>query len=263
MVKLNLVNMAKMAAKTVQSKATKHIPEISAGIGIVLMGSAVVLGIEKTPTAVKLMEERKEELEVEELDKVEIVKTTWKCYIPCAVSFGIGAACIVGANVTSAKRSMALATAYALSESSLKEYKDKVVETFGEKKEKKVRDSIAKDKLDGIDTAKEIIVKTGKGTTLCYDLFSGRLFESDIEAIKKAVNEVNRIALLDGYASLNEFYDQLGLRTTKQGEDFGWNPNHALLEIDFSSQLTDDGHPALVLDYVNYPQLNYNYGEWL
>ena len=262
MIKLNFTNAIKNTAKIIQSETVKHIPEISAAVGIVLMGSATVLGIMKTPKAMELIEERKEELEVEELDKIEIVKTTWKCYFPCATAFTIGAACVVGGSVANAKRSMALVTAYALSESTLKDYKDKVVETLGEKKEKKVRESIAKDKVNEIDTTKEVVIKTGKGSTLCYDMLSGQLFESDIEIIKKAVNETNRIALLDTYASVNDFYDQVGMNPAELGEYFGWNANHALLEIDFTSQLTKDGRPALVLDYVNYPTINYNYKEW-
>lgn len=47
-----------------------------------------------------------------------------------------------------AKRTAALATAYKLSETALTEYKEKVVETIGEKKEQLVRDKIDKDHID-------------------------------------------------------------------------------------------------------------------
>ena len=46
------------------------------------------------------------------------------------------------------KRNAALAAAYTLTKSTLHDYSSKVVETIGEKKERSIRDSINKEKLD-------------------------------------------------------------------------------------------------------------------
>ena len=79
-----------------------------------------------------------------------------------------------------------------------------------------------------------------------------------IEVIKKAENTLNKQMIHDinGYVSLNDFYDEIGLDHTSVGNDLGWNTDQ-LIDIDFSSQLNDNGEPSVVLDYMVAP--NYNY----
>ena len=96
-----------------------------------------------------------------------------------------------------------------------------------------------------------------KGNTLCYDSISGRYFKSDIEKIKKAENELNKKMLNEMYLSLNEFYDELGLRPTSLGNELGWNIDDGLIDIHFSSQLSEDDQPCLVLDYCVAPRYGY------
>jgi hypothetical protein len=157
-----------------------------------------------------------------------------------------------------ARRTAALATAYKISETALTEYKDKVVETIGEKKEKQVRDKIDKDHIDKDPVSKKEVIITKAGETLCYDMLSGRYFKSDIEQIKKAVNELNRRMMNDMYISLNEFYDELGLSHTAIGYEIGWNIDSGLIETDFSSQIADDGTPCIVVGYSVAPKYNYS-----
>ena len=67
------------------------------------------------------------------------------------------------------------------------------------------------------------VIVTEKGNTLCRDSISGRYFKSDIDKIKKVVNELNRQLIHQNYISLNEFYYELGLDSTKNGSYLGWN----------------------------------------
>ena len=94
---------------------------------------------------------------------------------------------------------------------------------------------------------------------MCFDYMSGRYFESDIEAIRKAENELNKQMLHDlyGYASLNEFYDALGLDRVGMGDQLGWNVNH-LVDLSISSQISDDGRPCIVVGHDNAPKYNYD-----
>lgn len=71
-----------------------------------------------------------------DLKPLEVVKAAWKPYIPAAITGSLSVACLVGASRVNFKRNAALATAYTLSEKVLKDYKDSVVETIGEKKRK-------------------------------------------------------------------------------------------------------------------------------
>ena len=188
----------------------------------------------------------------------EVVLTTWKCYIPSAVTGALSVACLIGASAVSLKRNAALATAYTISETALKDYREKAVEVVGEKKEQAIRDAIAKDKLTGNPVDDKQIVMTGSGDTLCYDVLSGRYFRSDIEKIRKAINDLNRDMLSEQYVSLNDLYYAIGLPDIKLGNDLGWNIDKGYIEVQFGSHLAANGTPCLVLAYTVAPQYGYN-----
>ena len=102
------------------------------------------------------------------------------------------------------------------------------------------------------------MIVTGKGNTLCYDAFNSRYFYSDIDQIKRAINELNRRMLNEMYVSLNDFYDELNLKHSGNGYELGWKLDDGLVEIDFSSQLSDDGRPCLVLEYLVAPRYDFS-----
>lgn len=254
MSKLNLSNIA----KGIRTAIKKHSPEILTGIGIAGMISTSVLAVRATPKALILIGEKKDEDGVYKLTPIETIKTVWTCYVPAAVTGCLSVACLIGASSVNVRRNAALATAYTLSESALKEYQEKVIETIGEKKEQSVRDSIAKDRIDQNPVTNREIIITEKGNTLCYDVISGRYFKSDIDKLKKVENELNRQMRDDMYISLNDFYYEIGLNPTSVGDDLGWNIDHGYIELSFSSQLADEGTPCLVIDYKVAPRYEYN-----
>ena len=254
MSKLNLT----AAAKSIKGVLERHAPEILTGIGVAGMVTSTVLAVKATPKAYRLVNDRKDELEVEKLPVTELVKTTWKCYIPAAVTCGASIACLVGASSVNFKRNAALATAYKLSEAALSEYKDAVIETIGEKKEQSVRDKVAEERLKKNPVSKSEVIVTGNGTTLCYDPVGNSYFKSSIQQIESAKNKLNARMLSENYVSLNDFYDELGIGPTKLGDDLGWDIyKDGLIDIAFSSRLAEDGTPCLVMDYSVAPRYEY------
>ena len=187
----------------------KHSPEILTGIGVAGMITTTVLAVKATPKALELIEDKKFELGTDKLTVVETVKTTWKPYVP-AVALGIvSISCIVGASAVNYKRNAALATAYTISERTLVKYRDKVVETLGEKKEKEIREKISQDKVDENKISGSQVIITGKGNTLFMDGVSGRPFRSSLDKINKVINELNRRMNYENYISLDDFYSGL------------------------------------------------------
>ncbi len=245
--------------KTVGNKLSEHSPEILTGIGITGLLSTTVLAVKATPKALQLIDEKKEEMNTDELTNTEVVKTCWKCYIPAAVTASVSVACLIGANSVNSKRNAVLATAYKLSESAFSEYKEKVIETIGEKKEEEVRDKIAKGRIEKNPVKNNEVIITGKGDVLCYDIVSGRYFKSDVDKIRKAENTLNKKLMNDMYCSLNEFYDLIGLPFTQMGFELGWNVNDSLVEIEFSTQLSEDDTPCVVIQYSVLPKCDYQH----
>ena len=240
----------------VRSLVKKRSPEILTGIGIVGMITTTVMAVRATPKALSLIDEKKTELRVDSLSKKEVVLTTWRCYVPSVIVGSASAFCLAGASATNLRRNAALATAYAISESTLNEYRDRVVESIGHKKEKAMRESMAEDKLVK-NPVRDVILTEKGGNTICFDAISGRYFKSDRDAINRAVNELNRQMRDDMYVTLNEFYYELGLDGIKLGDDLGWNIEKGYIELDFSSHLDSNGTPCLVIDYQIAPVYDY------
>lgn len=243
-------------AKSVRTAMKKHSPEILTGIGIAGMITTTVMAVRATPKALVLIEDKKTELETDILSGKEIVKTAWPCYISAAVVGTVSIFCLIGASSTNLRRNAALATAYTLSESTLKEYQEKVVETIGEKKEQSIRDSVSKDKMMR-NPVREVILTEKGGNTICYDVISGRYFKSDRDKISRVVNELNRRMRDEMYITLNDFYYELGLDGTKMGDMLGWNIDKGYIELAFSSHLDANDTPCLVIDYQVAPVYDY------
>lgn len=260
MSKFNLSRMVKNLKLT----TAKHSPEIFMAVGVAGMIGTTVLAVKATPKAVDICDKLKAEYEEERKDeptKMDYVKATWKCYLPSALLGVASIACLLNSNSVSMKRNAALATAYQVSTTALKEYKDKVVETIGENKakevEKKAQDSAAKKAVEEQPSEKATVIVTGKGSVLFYDPLIDRYFESDTDTIEKAINNLNRQMLSDMYISLNDLYDELDLKHTDIGNDLGWNVNTGLIEASFSAQITDEGRPCIVMTFTDGPLYNY------
>lgn len=250
----------------------KRSPEILTGIGIAGMITTTILAVKATPKALELLHEKEKESidkQVEEgvpyedikngLTTAEVVKTAWKCYVPAAVTGVVSISCLIGANSVNARRTAALAAAYQISETALSEYRDKVVETIGEEKEKIVREKIANDKLESTPVTKSEVIIMGKGDTLFLDPLSKRYFKTDRDTVEKAENKLNKELLHDisGYVTLSEFYDEIGLDRTDISDDIGWNTDN-LLDIGIYPGISDDGQPCLVLDYITPPKCGFD-----
>lgn len=242
--------------KTIGAFADKHSPEILLGFGIGGMVSTVVLSVAATPKAIKAMDEKKKNTK-KKLTTWEVVKTSWKYYIPAFLTGAASIACLIGSNTVHCKRNAALATAYALSESTLKRYSEKVVETIGEKKERQIREKVSEDIISEHPVDKSKVVIASNGETLCYDPISDTYFMSDMNRIQKAVNDINLKLRDEMYIPLNDFYCELGLGNAKCGDLLGWYIEKGYLEVKFDTQLSKDGRPALVMMYKVYPKYDY------
>lgn len=244
--------------KEAKQTMVKNSPGILVGLGITGFVGAGVLAVKATPKALRLLDEAENEKGAD-LTKKEIVKVAWKPYIPAIVTATTSAACIIGANSIHAKRNAALATAYKISETALLEYRDKVKETIGEVGEREIREKIAKDKVEKKPPVKSEVIVTEKGNTLCYDAISGRYFKSDMIAIEKAINVINKNLISYDYVPLNDLYDELGLPNVRLGNELGWNLcKDGLVEVSFSTQLSEEGVPCIVLDYLVAPRYDYS-----
>ncbi|MCX7817546.1 MAG: DUF6353 family protein [Syntrophales bacterium] len=249
--------------KDLRKAIAKNSPTILTGLGVAGVITTAVMAVKATPKALQLLEDERynrRQMDGPNTDVIEAkdaILIAWKCYAPAAVMGVLTIACIIAANSINLRRNAALAGLYSLSEAALKEYQNKVVETIGKNKELAIRDEIAKDKVDRNPVGDSEVILTGKGETLCYDALCGRYFKSNIEQIRKVLNDVSREMLSDSFVSLNEVYYKLDLTGTKIGDLIGWHVDDGLIEPEFSSVLNSDGTPCLVMDFTTEPRYMY------
>lgn len=249
---------------------TRNSPTILTAIGVGGLLTTVILAVKGTVRAQEILwreadfrrndwsrqtGESEESYPIDPiLNTEEIIELTWKCYIPTFVMGVATATCIIGANSINLRRNAALASLFSVTETALKEYQAKVVETIGKNKEEKIRGEIAQDKVTANPVNEKAVILTGKGEYLCLDTFSGRYFRSNIDAIQRSENKFNQRLLREGWLDINEFYDELGLAPIELGNQMGWVAQYAILELRFNVTMSKDGEPCLVMEYMVQPK---------
>lgn len=218
---MNFIGTVKMLAKQSGKFITAHSPTLLtiAGSGGVI--TSVIFAAKATPKAMKLIERRKQELRSPNIPFKEKAKACWKVYLPTACMTATSIGCFVGANTIGLRRNAALASLYATTEHTLREYQKQVIETVGEEAEKTIHDKTAQKLMETSDQPKlsgDILV----GDELCYDEFSGQTFRSDANVLARQESEILRILVSTMYISCNDVYDIMGLKPPLLGDDKGW-----------------------------------------
>lgn len=142
-----------------------------------------------------------------------------------------------------------MAAAYSLSERAFSEYKDKVVEKIGERKEQSFRDEVAQDKVLRADKSQQLVLAM-PGNVICCELHTMRFFSCDMETLKRAQNEVNAKILnsMGSSATLDDFYDLLGLDHTTNSSHLGWDSDKLMI-LEITTVLSADNRPCLAFEY--------------
>jgi hypothetical protein len=178
----------------------------------------------------------------------------WPLFIPPVITGGATIGSIVLANRMSGQKAAALAAAYGLSQKQFEEYKGKVAEKLGLQKEQKVRDELAQDRVNKTPGSTQIVIVEGE--VLCFDEPTGRYFRGTMDSIKRAINSTNAHILHHDHASASHFYEELGLPATTWTDEVGWNTDQ-LLDLKFSTVLSEDGKPCIAIDFKTLPKLDY------
>lgn len=252
-------------------KFKKHSPEILVVAGVIGTVTSAVLACKATIKAKDILEETKnnidmihdcaadqglrEEGKYTEEDKKRDLVTVYaqtgvklvKAYGPSIVLGALSITSILASNNILRKRNVALAAAYATVDHAFKDYRNRVIERFGEAVDKELKYNIRKEKIEKTvideETGKEKKVKETVEVT-DYDGTSqyAKFFDECSDCWKKN-SEYNLTFLLaqqnwandklrsQGYLFLNDVYDALGIDRTQAGQCVGWiydpeNPNH-------------------------------------
>lgn len=247
-----------MSLHTIIVKSEKLIsdnsPLILTGIGAAGVLTTAYLTGKSSIRAYQILEDHEINVKMD-LARKEKFFLVWKEFIPPAGSAAVTIGAIILANRIGTRRAAALAVAYTVSERGFQEYREKVVEQIGKKKETAIRDEIAQDQVTRAGVSRDSVI-IGGGKCIFMDARSGRTFWSEMEDVKSAINAINYKINGSVYASVNDFYEKVGLPRLPDGDDFGWT--NALMDVHFTTTITDDNMPCFQMKFTVEPIRNYD-----
>lgn len=254
------LSVVKSAVKTGAKYVVKHSPTILTVVGTCMMGGAIVKGVVESPKAKDELDTLDDNAELSHKDYLREKARILFYHYWSTAALGLGGAALIfwSHHVTLGQTATAIA-AYNMKSDQLEKLEKKIVETDGEKHLTKMKEEIVKDDVSQMSYDDNLIHDTGKGKMLCIENITNKQFFHDIEKIRKACNDMNeeingmmRGSMGDDTEfSLNEWFDYLGLPRCAIGNKLIWY--NQLVDLNFTTALTEDGQPALVVGYKNAP----------
>lgn len=226
-------------------------PTILSAMGTVGLIATVVEAVKATPKAMIIRDQEVPYVDGKQ-DPVEVVKATWKCYVPTAILGAATIGCIVGADILGKRQKAALMSAYILLQKAYAEYREGTVETFGADADRRVKQAVAKGRKEKSESDEPIVARE---TCLFYEEHYGKYFERTMIEVLDAEYRMNRKFALTGEASLNDFFEYLGFSDQEIGDAFGWSESYVCdyentWWVDFDHELVelDDGLECYIIN---------------
>lgn len=268
--KKDILVKVQRTANKVGTKLQKHSPEILVVSGVVGMVAAAVMACKETTQLQELVDKAREDinnvtdyLESPEAKdegydeekakkaitalKIRTVGSVAKLYAP-SVALGVcSITAILASNNILHKRNVALTAAYTALETSFKDYRDKVVERFGEQVDKELKygltKEIVKEKVTDENgkektVKKEIDVVDDKLNSPYAKFFdqTSSYWEKNPEYNMMFLNTqqsyFNDLLKVRGHVFLNEVYDALDIPRTSIGAVCGWVYDESNPDVD-------------------------------
>lgn len=161
-----------------------------------------------------------------------------KMYAPAILLGALSITSIVSSHHILKRRNLALAAAYAVVDKGFKEYRQHVVERFGEEIDKELRYNIKAKEVNEITTDENGKEKVEKNIVNVAGELEGisefaRFFdetstehrrdpEYNLMFLRRQQDYANELLQNRGHVFLNEVYDLLGIQRTKAGQVVGW-----------------------------------------
>lgn len=234
-------------------KSSKASPQVLFVSGIVGMGATVVLACRATLKVEEVLERTEKKLmDVKEVQSGAHVlsngqtyndsdakKDTAVIYLRAAVDLGklygpsiivgtISIACLSGSHNILNKRNASLVAAYGAIEKAFDQYRGRVREAYGEKREEEIYLDVLPCEIDDPDTGKITKRKIAHGGSPYSKLFDEHNVnwestpEYNFMFLKLRQSTFNQRLQAKGHLFLNEVYDDLGFERTKEGAVVGW-----------------------------------------
>ncbi len=286
-------SMSGIATKAIM-KLKKHSPEILVAAGIVGAVTSAVIACKATTKVGRIIEDTKETLDTihDGVDNGEINGNAYtpddgkkdmtmvyiqtgvkfvKLYAPAVILGALSITSILASNNILRKRNIALGAAYAAIDKSFKEYRNRVIERFGEQVDTELKYGIKAKKLETVEVnpetgeenkAEKTVMVTDPNLCSDYAVYfdsKSRNYENNTDYNRMFLRAQEAYAndrlQARGHLFLNEVLDDLDLPRTPAGQIVGWTKdgpdgyvNFRIIEV---NRKIEDGRyePSLLLDF--------------
>lgn len=265
-----LLTKISSSANKVGFKLKKHSPEILVVTGVVGVVTSTIIACRATTKASKVLEQAKKDIDqIHDCEANEALTEQYtpedakkdlavvylqtgikivKLYAPAVILGTLSIGCILKSNNILSKRNVALTAAYATVDKGFKEYRNRVIERFGEQVDHEIRHNIKSQTIE-----KKVVDENGKEKKIketievagvideasnyarYFDKQTSRCCEGienyDYMFLKAQQQFANDRLKAYGRLFLNDVYKDLGIEPTPAGQVVGWvydpdNPNH-------------------------------------
>ena len=292
--KNEIINSITGTASKIGFSLKEHSPEILVTTGVIGVVASTILACKATTKIETILDEhndvmdkiheqptddpevyseddkKKDTLIVYTQTGVKLAKLYAPAVLTCAVSIG----CIVTSNNILRKRSVAFATAYAVTDKAFKEYRKRVVDKYGEAVDKELRFNTKKEEIEetvvdenGKEKTKKKkadVVAGGESGYMRYFTRSNPNWEDDSTYLETFLRMqqayANDLLRAKKHLTLNEVYEMLGFKESKAGMVVGWifdldNPNgdnyieFDVKEVYIPDEFTGQKEKAYAIDF--------------
>lgn len=240
-----------------------------------LLGAAITATIGSVVLAAKGGYEARGIVEAEERDREysqdprplplttrEKAELTWKCYMPAAITTVGALGSTTGLHFVHIKEKKALVAAglAAVEEvkAEAKRFSDEIDNALTPAEKKDIQDRIFERNVNPA-TGVAVMQNTDGEVEEFYlirDGKTGRDIWSNKIRVEDAVNELNNVLNGSGDAELNHFYTLAGFGSIPEGDRIGWSG--ALVSLEWSTTVRDDGRPVRQFDFRPAPKKGYD-----
>lgn len=238
----------------------RHSPTILTCLGSIGVVATAVLTSKAAIKATELLAEAEIDKR-EDLTILETVAVAGPSYIPAVLMGTATIACIFGANALNARQQAALTSAYIFLNNAFENYKKKAIKLYSEDADKQIQSEIVREKSRQFT---DLRVKSDNDILVFYEDHYGKFFERTMLEVQEAEYELNRKLAMEGEATLNDFFELLGLSEQDIGDALGWS-QESICDyfnppwIDFEHYLTelDDGLECYIINILTTPNANF------
>lgn len=206
-------------------KNSTTILSIASGIGVI---GSMILVAKETPLALSRIIDAENEKE-DDLTPLETVIIAAPAYIPAIVIGASTLVCIASCSILNTKRQNQLVALCNLANNSFRQYREKLIELKGEELDREITAEVTRSRSDYLISDSD----SPDAHVLWYDPYSERYFKRFEREIIDAEYQLNRDYALNGYVSLNDWYEMLSIPYTNDGYCMGWTIEDGVYWIDF------------------------------